>query len=340
MEANDRESALRPLHRVGAAAAALREGTLPEEEARTAVIQVAAAVDASLRRLLRDFPGAAIEVRLKALAPDELRVDEALAELRQHERISIGLAATIHDLLEARRRLTEGGPLQPGDASLAVRAADRLEQETLAQPRVSPPAEATVALPNDATVAQPVAEEEEVAERRRRPWIWAAGVLAVVLVALGIWWSIPHDRGEMAQGVALFRSGAYKDAASHFWRYAQEHPDDATPHLYLARIHRRTHRYDLAAPELQKALQLAPNDAGVVAEAGFLRLDLKQYDAAVKQFRDALRLDVENTTAWVGLVRALREAGRADAAAEVLKHAPDDVRALFSQPTTPPDTTL
>src|SRR5690606_9016598 len=111
----------------------------PDSETRTAVVQVAAAVEMSLRRLLRDFPTAALQVRLRALAPDELRADEVLAELRQHDQISIELAAAVHDLLEVRQRLRDGAPLSPHDATLAYHVADRLEHEAS---RTHPPAAA------------------------------------------------------------------------------------------------------------------------------------------------------------------------------------------------------
>src|SRR5690606_35904894 len=104
--------------------------------------QVAAAVEMSLRRLLRDHPGAALQVRLRALAPDELRADEVLAELRQHDQISIELAAAVHELLEVRQRLRDGSALTPHDATLAYHVADRLEHEAN-RPQahtVSPPA--------------------------------------------------------------------------------------------------------------------------------------------------------------------------------------------------------
>ncbi|HET8655814.1 MAG TPA: tetratricopeptide repeat protein [Longimicrobiaceae bacterium] len=339
MAGNADESALRPLHRVEAVAASLRAGELAPDEARGAVVQVAAAVDASLRRLLRDLPSASFEVRLRALDADELRADEVLAELRQHERISMELAAAVHELFEARRRLGQGGEYGGDDAALAARVTGRLEQEIVEAPPAPRPAAApTATAPADETLAQP--EEpfpEPVPRGWRRPWLWAAGVAFLLIVAAVVWWSVPRGRGEMAQGVALFRSGAYADAASHFYRYAQAHPNDLTAHLYLARIHRRLHRYDLAAPELRKALEIAPDDPGVVTELGFLMLDTRHYDQAAARFKDALRLDPENTSAWVGLVRALRDSGQSAAADQVLLHAPDAVRALLAQ--APPDTT-
>ena len=66
-----------------------------------------------------------------------------------------------------------------------------------------------------------------------------------------------HSRGLAATLIALFRSGEYAEAVSHFYRYAQANPEDPLPHLYMARSHRRLKRYDLAAPELSAAMRLA-----------------------------------------------------------------------------------
>lgn len=336
MEDKEREAALRPLRKIGGAVSALRGGALAPAEQRQGVIQVAAATEASLRRLLRDFPAAALEVRLRALDSDELRADEVLAELRQHDRISMGLAASVHDLFEARRRLAHQGELLPGDGPLAARVAEELEREVQRPVYAAPPPPAAplpppAAVAGDETLLHPAAAD---APRRRRParWQWAAGALALVaLVGLGLWLLMPRDRSQLDQGIALFRSGSYQDAASFFWRYAEANPDDATPHLYLARIHRRMGRTDMAADELRKATELAPDDVDVITETGFLALDTRRYDAAVERFRAAIRIDGEAEAAWVGLVRAVRASGNPLAAERVLASAPAEVRALFAE---------
>src|SRR5690606_1559444 len=233
----------------------------------------------SLRRLLRDFPAAALQVRLRALAPDELRADEVLAELRQHDQISIELAAAVHDLLEVRHRLRDGSPLSPHDGTLAYRVADRLEHEAN-RPRqhaagTNPPAaeldeeEETVL----ATSAARRSRRLTPATDRRNVRLGVAGAAILILAALGVWWAIPRGAGELDEGITRFRMGAYEDAATHFWRYAEENPRDATPRLYLARIHRRMARPNLAVAQLDTALQLAPEDADVHAELGFLLID-------------------------------------------------------------------
>jgi tetratricopeptide (TPR) repeat protein len=337
---DEQDSALRPLRNVAPTTAALRSGALPDSETRTAVVQVAAAVEMSLRRLLRDFPGAALQVRLRALAPDELRADEVLAELRQHDQISIELAAAVHDLLEVRHRLRDGAALSPHDATLAYHVADRLEAEASRAPAAAgaataPPASA--APDDDPTALAP-------APRRRGRRISGmavdpgtvrlavAGGLVLVLVALGVWWAAPGGSGELEEGITRFRMGAYEDAATYFWRASEADPDDPTPRLYLARIHRRMARHNLAVAQLDTALQLAPEDADVHTELGFLLIDTGHPAEAVDRFRSALSLDPDSEAAWVGLVTALRTDGRADAAERVLQRAPSVVRTRMALP--------
>ena len=338
---DEREAALRPLRTIGSVVSSLRSGALPPEEERSAVVQVASAAESTLRRVLRDHPEIALPIRLSALAPDELRADEVLAELRQHDRISMQLAAAVHDLLEARRRLKEGAASQPGDRALAYGVADRLEREVMEPPgrtpggvrpvvEASPRAAGVPVGIEDATAAYPAAPGAGVRDRRRIAY-WAGGATALLLllVVLGVWFSRRDDPSGMDQGVALFSRGAYADAASHFFRYSQENPEDPLPHLYLARIHRLLKRYDLAAPELRKALELAPEDAAVHTELALLLTDTGKYAQAVPRFRTALGYDPASQTAWVGLIRALRAAGRPDAAERVLLEAPAEIRALI-----------
>jgi tetratricopeptide (TPR) repeat protein len=331
-EANEGgQTALRPLREEGALLAALRSGSLPEAELPAAIVRAADAVEMSLRRLLRDLPGAAMEVRLSALAADELRSDELLAELRQHDRISIELAAVVHDLLALRGRVRQGSGAEEIDGVAAAQAADRLEHEIanpvhFPRPRVNEPP------PVDETLVHPVPADGEVEERRRTPrWVIAAfAVVALLAIGFAAWRLIPRGPDEMDRGIALFQSGQLADAASHFWRYADQHPDDATPHLYLARIHRRLKRFDLAGQEMKRAITLDSADPDVQTELGFLLLDTRRFDLATERFRAVLKDDPASREAWVGLVAALRFSGRPDAAQRALESAPPEVRAMVA----------
>ena len=133
----------------------------------------------------------------------------------------------------------------------------------------------------------------------KRRWIAAALTLILVIASAAFFMGRGNDDVEMQRGLALFSSGAYADAASHFYRYAQANPDEVAPHLYLARIHRHLNRLDLAGPELDEALRLAPENPAVQRE---------------------LELYVER-------IQALRQSGQTEASTRILEQAPAEVRA-------------
>jgi len=335
---DEADGALRPLRHVASTTEALRADTLSEKESRTAVVQVAAAVEMSLRRLLRDDERADLQLRLSALAPDELRPDRVLSELRQLDRISIDLAAAIHNLFEARQQIRQGGSLAPRDRVLAYQVADRLEEEA-SRPTTPPPLEAQpkpdFPAKDDGILAS--APISPFRSRRPRPDVSPRIFMAVVAVVLAliiaaVWWVWPRSDDQLAEGISRFRMGAYEDAAAYFWRSAQSRPRDPTPRLYLARIHRRLERPALAFAQLDTARQIAPQDPDVLAEYGFLLLDTGNAAEAVEQFREALVQDSDSEVAWVGLVTALRADGRSDAAERVLERAPASIRSRLALP--------
>ena len=330
---NGSEAALRVLGGAGDDVIALRDGTLLPETARGHILRLSNAIDRSLRRLLRDDESAEMSVRLKALAPDELRVDSVLAELRRNDRLPMDLAASIHELLELRRRLEQGASPTSDDTIRTIRVVDRLTKELRApSARVIRPAPAVAAAPVDEPLE---VEATDTAAKPRLPRRIA--LIAVVLGGLiGIIAVFFLTRGPdpMEQGIALFRSGDFEESARYFWRASEADPEDPTPHLYLARVHRRTNRLELAADAIRQAQALAPEDAAVHRETGFLLLDTGRPDVAVDRFRQAISLDRESSEGWVGLARALRESGRGAEVPATIADAPAEVRALLNQPAT------
>lgn len=327
------EAALRALESARDEVETLRRGDTDPAEARGLILRAANAVDRSLRRLLRDQEDADLALRLKALAPDELRSEAVLSELRRIERLPVELAAAVHELFVARRKLEAGGEPTDTERARAVRVVDGLTRE-IKQPSYRP----TVAA--EASVVDPMGSEPAPRRRTVRGGaipVWAIAAAAVLVFGAAVVWSLARggDDPAMDEAIALFRSGAYADAAQHFWRYAEANPDDATPHLYLARIHRRMDRPDLAADAIRQAQEIAPQDPAVHRELGFLLLDTGQPDVAVTRFREAIELDQNSSEGWVGLVRALRESGRESEVSAVIAQAPAEVQALLTRPGAP-----
>ncbi len=310
--AETREELVWPLLAAEPELARLRTGEGDPERLREAVLRLGDAVDATLRRVLRD------EV------PREHAVGEVLIELRQKNRVSLEFAGAFHELLRIRERAREGDAPSPHEAALAVGVAERLRREVLDPPAQTPlpAADRTLLIPPVSPVPAP--------RRGAGPLLWAvlAGAL-LLLVGWFLWGRSSGGEAELAEAVTLFRSGDYTRAEPRFRRYVGAHPDDATARLYLARIERRTGEWERAAEELREGLRIAPEDAGLQRELGFLLLQVGRAPEAAERFREALRLDPEAADGWVGLVRALRAAGRAEAAERVLERAPPEVEALL-----------
>ena len=339
-----------PLDTLRAAARkiATTDSAAPSDALRSEVLRAVDAAEAVLRRILRDDPQAPLELRLRALAADELPPDDLVAELRQRDRISIELAAGFHELLALRRRLLGGGDPTPRDAELTARVAERLEGEVRTMESMSPNVAELEPPPRSAELLQEAAASDDPAgihpvplPARGRgkipPWLAVTVLLALALaLLLGFWWGADRDGEGIEEGVALFRTGNTDAAAEHFRRFAAEHPDDPTPRLYLARLARREGRYAAAQQELREALRLAPEDAGLHSELGYLLLDTERPEAATERFRTAIVLDSTVVEGWIGLVRALRDSDQRSAAERVLARAPAPVRArLERSPSSP-----
>ncbi|CAN5244014.1 hypothetical protein BH23GEM4_BH23GEM4_16550 [soil metagenome] len=308
-----REELVWPLLAAEPELARLRTAEGDPERLREAILRLGEAVDATLRRVLRDD------------RPGEHAAAEVVVELRQKNRVSLEFAGAFHELLRIRERAREGGVPSPHDAALAVDVAERLRREVLeppTQPTLPPPADRTLPIPPVAPVPAPRSGVP--------PLVWVLLAAAVLLVAgWWLWQRADAGKAELAEAITLFRSGDYTRAEPRFRSYVEAHPDDATARLYLARIERRTGEWERAAEELREGLRTAPDDAGLQRELGFLLLEVGRAPEAAERFREALRLDPEAPDGWAGLVRALRAVGRPEAAERVLERAPPEVEALL-----------
>jgi tetratricopeptide (TPR) repeat protein len=324
----DHESVLRPLRAAREDVAALRDGGA---EGRTrAVVRVAAAVETSLRRLLRDDVTAPVELRLRALSPDDLPGDALLAELRARNRLPLELAAGVHELLRAGARLAGGGDATPRDGEMAAAAAEGLELHVRALP--ADPLEDPLTEPEETLNPEPEDEPAHaVPTSSRATWALWTGVLGIAALAvLFVLW-LPGARASdaLVRAEALLARHDTGAAEPLLRTYAQENPGDVQSRLHLSRIHRARGRRAEARQVLAEALTAAPQDARLNAELGFLLLDSGRPGDAARRFRAALGQDPDHRAAWGGLVRALRAAGQSGAADRVLELAPADVRALL-----------
>lgn len=329
---HDPENTLKPLRAVEGDVIALRTG----QGGAAAVVRIARAAETVLRRMLRDDPTAPVELRLRALSPDDVSTGELLAELRRRDRLPMELAATFHELSAAANRLaTEGGSATPRDVEVAVNAADGLERHVLSRPYEAPLQDPVLAPTDETLIPAPADHPEPVhavpASRRTPPWPLVgvgAAVLALILLAI----VLLRGRGPdpLRQGEAAYSRGDTATAFRLFMDAARKDPKAPQPHYYMAQIYRVKGRPQEAARELREGLALAPDDPRLNTELGYLMLDQGRAPQAAERFRAAILLDSTSARAWAGLVSALRRGGRPDQAEKVLARAPVEVRSLIT----------
>lgn len=324
------ESTLRPLRAASGDMAALRGGTA----SAGALVRVARAAESTLRRVLRDDPTAPVELRLRALSPDDLSSDELLAELRRRDRLPLELAAGMHELEAVSSRVAEGVEPSARDFEMARTVADGLERHLLSAPASPAPlmedpvlaeeAEAPIPAHDDATRVHAVPRDAG-----RNPLAWvagAAGLLAIVALAA---WAVRGNRGgDLARADQFVREGKIAEAAQLLRGYADARPDDPEGRVRLAALYREAGRRQDALRELRAAMISRGEDAALNSELGHLLIDSGRPAEAMRAFRRALDSDKEHERAWVGLLRAMREAGMGAQAEQVRERAPLAVREL------------
>ena len=329
---HDPENTLKPLRAVEGDVIALRTG----QAGAAAVVRIARAAEMVLRRMLRDDPTAQVELRLRALSPDDVSTGELLAELRRRDRLPMELAATFHELAAAANRLaTEGGDAAPRDVEVAVAAADGLERHVLSNPYEARLEDPVLALPDETLIppapGHPDAVHAVPTSRRTPPWpLVAAGAAVLAAILLGIFLLRGRGPDALSQGEAAFSRGDTATAFRLFMDAAREKPKAPEPHYYMAQIYRTRGRPQEAARELREGLTLAPDDPRLNTELGYLMLDQGRAPQAAERFRSAILLDSTSARAWAGLVSSLRRAGRPDQAEKVLARAPVEVRSLIT----------
>ncbi len=293
-------------------------------ELSSALQETNAAVQRTLRSLLRFDRGAPDDLRMAALSPTELSPDKLIPTLRQRDLISLQLAGTIHELEQASRRAAEG-QTRASDADLGLRVVDQLREE------VHRRAERDVRNVAHTAVTTGAVEEPPrvvpLASDRGRPLKFAVLGGAVLVLGLLVW-ALFFRASAMDRGVEAYQAGRYSEASQIFQKEVDDDVANATAAFYLARLHRRERRYEDAAKVLRRAVEEQPEDPFLRVEFGNLFLDLNQPDAATRRFQEAIAIDPDNAAVWVQLVRAMRAAG--DPNAEVtLQRAPDEARALL-----------
>jgi tetratricopeptide (TPR) repeat protein len=192
-----------------------------------------------------------------------------------------------------------------------------------ARPSTPPPAPPAYSAPAAATppVSPPPAAEPTYAapEGRRIPSnIWFIIELVVLLLAAIGGYALFARRSspdkQMNEAVSAMQTGRREAARTQFSTIAREHPDLATPHIFLARMAREEGDLITARREVETAIRLNPKDAVALREMGLILFSAGNYDLARRFFVRALTITPDDRASMGYLGCALARLNRYDEA--------------------------
>ena len=275
----------------------------------------------------------ASETALRALIGSaSLSGQPLIREIRQRELLTLDQAHALVEFSSAhdRAQRTDYRPTN-GDIA-AARAGFQQLEAALRQERRQPAAVASAPAASavaDATATAGDAAAPPISTRRPRrgfPLIALIGLLLLlVLIGWGIYYfAAGRSGGALQQGIAAYEARNRTGARNAFAEAARENPQDAEPHIYLARMAREEGDANTALRELQTAIQLEPNNylaqremgAHLLAQ-GTAQLNTGNVPAAMQSFSlarnfyvRAVQLNPQDRTAQGYLGCALMRLGR------------------------------
>lgn len=313
---------LQPLREAESAIAKLQDYQSTPELA-AAVLATHAAVQRSLRYLLRADKNAPDDIRLAALSPTDMLPDRLIPALRQRNLISIELAGQLHELEQATERAQQG-QIRAIDSDIALRVVDHLRTEVQALGDRNVREAAHSAVEDGALTEVHAVPPPDDSKRFVRLGVLAAAIILGIVV---VWLLLFHKSGT-EKGVAQFNAGNFSVAEQTLAKSFDADPSDAVAGYYLAILYRRSQQHDKAGQILRRAVEKNPSDPFLREEMGNLFMDLAHPELAVTQYRLAQQQDPKTARFWVKLVTALRAAGDPEADV-VLEQAPEEARAML-----------
>jgi Flp pilus assembly protein TadD len=139
------------------------------------------------------------------------------------------------------------------------------------------------------------------------------GAVVVLLFVVGIYFAFRggSSGGGMTAGLDALKNGQSERARGEFMKAVKANPNDATPHVFLARLSRDEGDLTSARAQLDTALRLDPKNAIALREMGLVLFASKQYDLARRFFVRAVQANPQDRASQGYLGCALMRLGRA-----------------------------
>jgi tetratricopeptide (TPR) repeat protein len=212
---------------------------------------------------------------LRELAENSALSGQALIRvLRQRQLLTLDQA---HALVEfgAVHERAQRVDYTPTDADIAAARAGFQQLEALVRHPPAPPARREVPAPDPRPV-DPIVTPDPVpppARRTQRSTVVTLVIGIVVWLGLlggGAWYYFVfrNAAGDLQRGITAYVAGDRTTAKAAFTAVARDHPEVASPHIYLGRMAREEGDIATAARELETAVRLEPKSAQALREMG------------------------------------------------------------------------
>jgi tetratricopeptide (TPR) repeat protein len=155
------------------------------------------------------------------------------------------------------------------------------------------------------------------AEKRRWPSlstpVWISVAAVVVVLAIGGYLLFGRGSGgedSLTAGITAMKNGQLERARGEFAKAVKDEPNQATPHVFLARLSRDQGDLATARAELDTALRIEPRNAIALREMGLVLFASRQYDLARRFFIRAVQANPQDRAAMGYLGCSLMRLGR------------------------------
>ena len=122
-------------------------------------------------------------------------------------------------------------------------------------------------------------------------------------------------------GLFLAQSGQSEQSVLHYKEAIRLDPGASHPHYFLAQIHERADRMDMAIREYREAVKLDPMYTAARTNLGVAYQQQGQFEMAIPQYREVIKQNPDDPLAHANLASALAEQGKLEAAIMEYKEA-------------------
>jgi tetratricopeptide (TPR) repeat protein len=126
--------------------------------------------------------------------------------------------------------------------------------------------------------------------------LWAlVGIPVLLILLIGGWMMFGRSSGGgLTAGVDAMQAGQREKARGEFAKAVKDNPNDATPHVFLARLAREEGDLATARAQLDTALRLQPKNAIALREMGLNLFSSRQYDLSRRFFVRAVQANPQD----------------------------------------------